>query len=498
LVQAVSAPVAGCPSLIVVLIRGLSSPMEVLELKRALSAEYAAGASKYTEDDMRRWLTLGKKGKACLDRASQLPDAEKPAELRKAVAAFRAVVALRPDHAQSQKFLDCALELLGPALDEAETTATVCSCCMGAGVLLGDPCPLCEGECVFFDSVENAAFCNALVNQSQTVRTSNGRMPFVFDMETDDPDDLLTLLFLAVNPDVELKAVTIARPGSRDQVALVRWLLEEVGLPNVRVGAQDWPQNIDGGGDGHAKLEARFYKSFGRLKIDVHDCEPASQVLRACCDENTTLVTGAPLTNLAKAIAEGGFRLGKWVAQGGFAGEGVVPRHLQMEEFKGKRCKSSFNFKDLAATRCALQCEDIGRKVFVGGNVCNRAYYDNSEVTRDQDGRLKGGWHAEVGEALKATKASGGQSVRLRALELMHAAMTSYGRGKTIYDPLALAVAFDESVATLAEVELEEKPPGDGDPYTRWGCWLCPGSGKWIAIDYDETKFRRALLGRSF
>lgn len=463
---------------------------EVPELKRASSAKYAAGASKYAEDDMRHWLALGKKGKACLDRASQVTDAEKRAELHKAAAAFRAVVALRPDHAQSQKYLDEALRKLELALEEVETTAIVCNCCIGTGVLLGDSCPLCEGRCVFFDSAGN--------DKSQIVRMNGGRSPFVFDMETDDPDDVLTLLFLAMKADVELKAVTIARPGSRDQVALVRWLLKEVGLPNVRVGAQDWPQNIDGGDDGHAKLEARFYKSFGRLeKIDEHDCEPASHVLRACCDEYTTLVTGAPLTNLGKAIAEGGFKLGRWVAQGGFAGEGVVPRHLQMKEFKGKRCKSSFNFKDLDATRRALQCKHIGRKVFVGGNVCNRAYYDNSEVTRDQDGRVKGGWHGEVGEALKAAKVLGDQPVRLRALELMHAAMTSYGRGKTLYDPLALAVAFDETVCTLAEVELEERPPGDGDPYTRWGCWLCDHSGKWIAIDYDETEFRRALLGHS-
>merc|ERR1712048_1511825 len=107
----------------------------------------------------------------------------------------------------------------------------------------------------------------------------------------------------------------------------------------------------------------------------------------------------------------------------------------------------------------------------------------------------KGGWYGEVGDALQVTKGLGGQPVRLRALELMHAAMTSYGRGKTLYDPLALAVVFDESVCTLAEAELEESPPSDGDPHTTWGCWLCPGSGKCIAIDYDETKFRRALLG---
>ena len=38
-----------------------------------------------------------------------------------------------------------------------------------------------------------------------------------------------------------------------------------------------------------------------------------------------------PLHNLGAALEIGGFSLGRWVAQGGFAGDGVVPKHLQME-----------------------------------------------------------------------------------------------------------------------------------------------------------------------
>ena len=42
-------------------------------------------------------------------------------------------------------------------------------------------------------------------------------------------------------------------------------------------------------------------------------------------------VDQGPLHNLGAALDMGGLTLGRWVAQGGFAGEGVVPRHLQME-----------------------------------------------------------------------------------------------------------------------------------------------------------------------
>ena len=58
----------------------------------------------------------------------------------------------------------------------------------------------------------------------------------VFDMETQDPDDFLCLLFLASHPRVRLKAVTLV-PGSQEQVGLVRWALERLGVVNVAIGA---------------------------------------------------------------------------------------------------------------------------------------------------------------------------------------------------------------------------------------------------------------------
>jgi inosine-uridine nucleoside N-ribohydrolase len=58
----------------------------------------------------------------------------------------------------------------------------------------------------------------------------------VFDMETQDPDDFLCLLFLASHPRVNLKAVTIT-PGSREQIGIVRWALRTLSLDGLPVGA---------------------------------------------------------------------------------------------------------------------------------------------------------------------------------------------------------------------------------------------------------------------
>ncbi|WP_434421721.1 hypothetical protein [Nannocystis pusilla] len=49
----------------------------------------------------------------------------------------------------------------------------------------------------------------------------------VWDMETGDPDDFLTLLLLLGHPQVNLKAVAVT-PGTPDQVGVVRRALEVV------------------------------------------------------------------------------------------------------------------------------------------------------------------------------------------------------------------------------------------------------------------------------
>lgn len=48
----------------------------------------------------------------------------------------------------------------------------------------------------------------------------------VWDMETSDPDDFLTLLFLIGHPQVNLKAVTVT-PGTPDQIGLARHALTQ-------------------------------------------------------------------------------------------------------------------------------------------------------------------------------------------------------------------------------------------------------------------------------
>jgi len=82
-------------------------------------------------------------------------------------------------------------------------------------------------------------------------------------------------------------------------------------------------------------------------------------------------------------------------------------------------------------------------------------------------------------------------SRRATAFRMMYNAMDKYLRkkpgGKKMHDPLALAVALDESVCELAEVELFCQ---NG----QWGSRLCPGNDTFISVSYDAAKFQAVML----
>ena len=72
-------------------------------------------------------------------------------------------------------------------------------------------------------------------------------------------------------------------------------------------------------------------------------------------------------------------KLGTWAAQGGFAGEGVVPREDQLEKFAGLTTCPSFNLNgDPKTVLRALKEPGIGLRRFVSKNVCHGVIYDHA------------------------------------------------------------------------------------------------------------------------
>lgn len=321
----------------------------------------------------------------------------------------------------------------------------------------------------------------------------------VWDMETGDPDDFLTLLLLLGHPAVNLKAVTVT-PGTPDQVGLVRRALEWFDR-KIPVGAHNLdhqpPSIKNGTGPGVGQHGPRgvcvsswHYKAFGDIPPS-RDAAPGGEVLHAACDDSTTLITGAPLKNLGAALQLPGFRVGRLVAQGGFAGEGVVPPGRQLAKFRGMVTCPTYNLNgDPRSALAALAHPGIAVKRFVAKNVCHGVIYDHAlhariAAVKDRSRSLGLIWQGM--ETYLAKKGHKHQA------PLDRTQPTGADRepppdpaGKKFHDPLAACCAIDESIATWAEVELFRERGG-------WGSRLSPGSGVWIIIDHDHEKFIQTL-----
>lgn len=297
-------------------------------------------------------------------------------------------------------------------------------------------------------------------------------MNCVWDMETGDPDDFITLLLLLGHPRVKLRGVTIT-PGTPDQVGVVRHALAlfERALPVGVFDIEHQTKSAKRGelpGDGRhgprgSCVSSWHYKAMGPMPAS-RDAVPAPALLRELCDDDTTLVTGGPLKNLGAALKLDGFRLGRLFVQGGFAGEGVVPPERQLAKFRGMTTCPTYNLNgDPSSALAAISSPAIREKRFISKNVCHGVVYD-----------------AALHEQFAAVKHHS------KSLALIHEAMTAYldesPDGKKFHDPLAACCAIDPSIGEWAEVELYREKG-------LWGSRLAPGSGVNIIVDYDRAKF---------
>jgi inosine-uridine nucleoside N-ribohydrolase len=287
----------------------------------------------------------------------------------------------------------------------------------------------------------------------------------VWDMETNDPDDFLTLLFLLGHPQANLRAVTLF-PGTPQQVGLVRRAVNNWFGRDIPIGAYQLQRETRAVSPWH--LDA-----YGPVAPSL-DARPGGEVLLEQCTEDMTLITGAPLKNLGAAMqleASNGrrLRLREAVIQGGFAGEGIVPRERQLPKFAGRVTCGSFNLNGDPRTALEVQKHSgIHLRRFVSKNVCHGVIYDRT-------------LHVLVAE----------RKERSLGLQYIWQGMEHYLKrrpeGKIIHDLVAACCAIDSDIATWAEVELYRERG-------EWGARLAPGSGTWIIVDYDHARFLAILL----
>jgi inosine-uridine nucleoside N-ribohydrolase len=282
-----------------------------------------------------------------------------------------------------------------------------------------------------------------------------------FDMETRDPDDALTLCLLAGHPGVDLRAVTV-NPGTPAQIGVVREILSRLG-GNVPVGSRvaDSPR------DDVSPFHRDWLGDLTAARADAVAHELLAQVL----DDDTVLVTGAPLHNLRLLLNNHpAVELRRWVAQGGFAGDNVVPPADRLPKFAGVTTQESYNFgHDSKAALLALSSPRIHERRLVAKNVTHGVAWDPALQRRLLDERddLTPG-------------------ARL-AVEAMEVYLRERPEGKLLHDPLAAAAALDPAAFRWAEVEVYREQG-------RWGSRPCAGSNVYVSTAVDADRALRALM----
>ena len=287
-------------------------------------------------------------------------------------------------------------------------------------------------------------------------------MNTIFDMETADPDDFLTLCFLLSHPKVNLRAVTVT-PGGRKQVGLVKLVLERMGV-DIPVGARtpDHPKNAVSG----------FYnKVLGDIPEREADDQGWSVLQHTLSNyQDSTIITGAPLTNLHNLLLNvPWFKIERWVAQGGFAGDNIVPKEYRLPKFDGMTTCPTFNFNGNPKGALALlSTENIGKRLLVSKNVCHGEVYTKELHERYED----------VKDNDECTK-------------LIYKAMDIYLKkkpeGKKLHDPLAACTAINPEVCEFKEVEMFRERG-------KWGAKAKDDTNTWISWKANRELFHKVWL----
>lgn len=327
-------------------------------------------------------------------------------------------------------------------------------------------------------------------------RGMDSRVKVVLDMETDDPDDFICLIFLASHPFVNLKAVTIT-PGSTTQVGLVRWLLQRLGKvigKDIRVGAGDIHHPKSAVSPWHQEA------FFGDQEIPTSsEAEVAWQVLVDECDESTTLFTGGPLLNVAQAIEQDrdNFVVGTWLAQGGFAGVGDGLVAPEDDLFQGRSHYLTTNFgreygSDVSrAAHTALEHEGFLQRLLVSKNVC---HHPSNRFTKQQMDRLvlnlqSAGATSVTSAAMAKSPVPNNDKDRYWLGQSLLALGMQTILGKSMHDPLAAMVVLNPCIIVRwAEVNMKQKED------STWGATCRDYSNTFISLRHNSELFWTVFL----
>eukprot|EP01125_Pyxidicula_operculata_P016428 TRINITY_DN5651_c0_g1_i1.p1 TRINITY_DN5651_c0_g1~~TRINITY_DN5651_c0_g1_i1.p1 ORF type:complete len:320 (+),score=55.46 TRINITY_DN5651_c0_g1_i1:55-1014(+) len=291
------------------------------------------------------------------------------------------------------------------------------------------------------------------------------------DMETGDPDDCITLLFLLDHPNVELRGVSVY-PGDKQQIGFVKALLEKYSNGRkIPVGSFDPIREKNSLGQNNVKLfggDLQWKPDYP----DGHGCDLMAKFFSEY--PGGVLVTGGPLGNLYNLLTKyPQVSIDKVFIQGGFAGALCVPEENQLPKFKGKYKCPTFNFNGHKQGALAmLKSEQIKERYLISKDVCHGV-----------------AWTRKFHEEALAKKSDSLPWALL--LSAMGTYLNKRSAGKLLHDPLAACAMIDPSIVTFLEVNVsQDKGEWGSKPVSK----MDKPTNTYITIGVDKQKFYRVLL----
>lgn len=199
----------------------------------------------------------------------------------------------------------------------------------------------------------------------------------IFDMETGDPDDLITLLMLLNHPEINLKAITCYE-GSPVQIGLIEHV---VSLSGKNIPIAGWNSEVK-------ELNPYYKEVVGQWKPSNSKMTPVELLTQELTDD-TLLLTGAPLTNIAAYLNNNPDKvIGQMTTQGGYLGH-LVPEEKRLEKFKNRSSIRTYNLtNDTDAFNTINYSHQIVDLTYVTKDLCHGFLYTpeiHEQITFKED-----------------------------------------------------------------------------------------------------------------
>lgn len=285
------------------------------------------------------------------------------------------------------------------------------------------------------------------------------KIDVLFDMESNDPDDVMTLCMLSTHPRVNLRAVT-CMPGGAEQVGLIHYVLKRTEHEPIPIGAYnpDFEKNCVSG------FHHKWLGNWKAIKAEQKGYEVINEMIQKYPKLN--ILTGGPLKNFRRLDPE--LKIHRWVGQGGFAGDNIVPPSLRLAKFAGMKTCPTFNFNgDPKTALKLLESPNIQTRHLVSKNLCHGVVYNR-----------------KVHEWMHPHRD------RSAGVQLIYKGMDKYlaRKEKKFHDPLAACALIEPEIFKFKEVELYRSGG-------KWGSREQEGSRTFISVSVNEPRFWEVLVG---